>query len=644
MALFNYSEQYSKIQQYISTSTNTVGESDLLKLFFSADSAGAGHLITHGIDFTPTYSGGKRGLVPGNSGTLATTYLRGDGWKALWSQADEDAAKATGSTDAEKATNLNNYLAQTLVSAGDVKTWISNSFSTQDAMRFKGTLAVSGTTVTGVNGGTGGFPTTCEIGDTYKISGSGTVAGQTVGTGDLLICYKDGASTTLNSADYWTIVQDNVEALVTHTVNGTAYHLYSSDTNLASGITIYAPTSSGTSTGLVLTSVKGGTPVWTAQSSITAGEVTNSLSAGTGITLKTSGGTAQSYNGSAAISVNLNAATTSTLGGVKIMAQAQSTLWGDTSSNKDTTQATLSINNGALYITRQNVINALGYTPGASSSTITGIVLGDANTDSANETVKSSPYLNILAGTTVVGSVQIKSGTGITASAASGVLTISQNSANTSTIGGIKVGKVDSSYAVTTQTSGTFSADITSGKYYAVELDKNNKAFVYVPWISSVFSSTADGLVPKSTGNTSSSKASTTTYLLGSDAKWYQLPTTAFEGTWRNIKVKGTEILSSAPKNSSGNANPALNLTAGGHTSITAIQSNNAYTGEVKISSTWRDIKTASTSDPYTTSSIGDNTLEFANSATGGIWTVGGSKLTSYLVWYNIDSGEYELV
>jgi len=41
-----------------------------------------------------------RGLVPGNSGTLNKTFLRGDGWSALWTAADETAS-AVGNTTAQ---------------------------------------------------------------------------------------------------------------------------------------------------------------------------------------------------------------------------------------------------------------------------------------------------------------------------------------------------------------------------------------------------------------------------------------------------------------------------------------------------------------------------------------------------------------
>ena len=75
-------------------------------------------------------------------------------------------------------------------------------------------------------------------------------------------------------------------------------------------------------------------------------------------------------------------------------------------------------------------------------------------------------------------------GTGLSISGSggtSGTTTYSLKTASTDEIGGVKVGKDNSSYAVTASTS-SISADVTSGKYYAVEVDKNDKAFVYVPW------------------------------------------------------------------------------------------------------------------------------------------------------------------
>ena len=87
-----------------------------------------------------------------------------------------------------------------------------------------------------------------------------------------------------------------------------------------------------------------------------------------------------------------------------------------------------------------------------------------------------------------VTSITLTQGDGITVSSSgsaitsSGSRTISLNTATTDVIGGIKIAKDNSSYEVTANTSPTISADVSGDKYYAVEIDKNDKAYVYVPW------------------------------------------------------------------------------------------------------------------------------------------------------------------
>jgi hypothetical protein len=89
------------------------------------------------------------------------------------------------------------------------------------------------------------------------------------------------------------------------------------------------------------------------------------LSLGAGLTFGTAGVT---YNGSAARTISLVAATTTTIGGVIV--------------DKDSTNKTISVTSaGSIYLTKQNVINALGYDPAAEDSwrpiTIRGVSIGD---------------------------------------------------------------------------------------------------------------------------------------------------------------------------------------------------------------------------------------------------------------------------
>jgi hypothetical protein len=100
-------------------------------------------------------------------------------------------------------------------------------------MRFKGVITIDGEgniSNTTEAGTVSGFPTSCEVGDAYKVSGntvgnSSQIVGEVVSTGDMVICIKAGTG-SLNDGQYWTIVQDNVEHLITYTLNGTAFKLY----------------------------------------------------------------------------------------------------------------------------------------------------------------------------------------------------------------------------------------------------------------------------------------------------------------------------------------------------------------------------------------------------------------------------------
>lgn len=353
MALLNFANTYAEISGNISLPESTSG--DFVKLFFSKD----GHIISHGKDFTPTFTPNMRGLVPISRGK-ATEIFRGN---ATWAEiTTADLPIASSVSDAI----TNGTTSTTILNTQQIVEYVGNAFAANDAMRYKGTITYSNGkytthTVAGVE--VQGFPTKCEVGDTYRVTSQGTYAGQTCSAGDLLICIQDGTGSGLNTAAYWTAVEANINGQVKHTVNGTSIYVYSSSTNT---FTIYAPTTSGTQ-GQVLLSNGSSAPIWAAQSTLVVGEakkVSNALSLGAGLTF---GASRATYNGSVARTISLVAATTTTIGGVIV--------------DKDSTNKTISVTSaGSIYLTKQNVINALGYDPASKDTwrpiTISGVSIG----------------------------------------------------------------------------------------------------------------------------------------------------------------------------------------------------------------------------------------------------------------------------
>lgn len=354
MALLNFANTYAEISGNLSLPESTSG--DFVKLFFSKD----GHIISHGKDFTPTFTPNMRGLVPISSGK-ATEIFRGN---ATWAEiTTADLPIASSISDAI----TNGTASTTILNTQQIVEYVGNAFAANDAMRYKGTITYSNGsytthTVAGVE--VQGFPTKCEVGDTYRVTSQGTYAGQTCSAGDLLICIQDGTGSGLNTAAYWTAVEANINGQVKHTVNGTSIYVYSNSTNT---FTIYAPTTGGTQ-GQVLLSKGSAAPTWAAQSTLVVGEakkVSNALSLGAGLTFGTAGVT---YNGSAARTISLVAATTTTIGGVIV--------------DKDSKNKTISVTSaGSIYLTKQNVINALGYDPASKDTwrpiTIGGVSIGE---------------------------------------------------------------------------------------------------------------------------------------------------------------------------------------------------------------------------------------------------------------------------
>lgn len=349
MAILNFANTYQEIADKLTLTESNSG--DYIKLYFSKD----GHIITHGKDFTALFKAGVNGLVPGSNG-LEKEILRGNGtWAELTT------------SDLPMASTIQEASATNLLSAQQIIQYVGESFAANDAMRYKGTISFANGAYTTVSTGgiaTAGFPTKCEIGDTYRVTSQGQYAGQTCSLGDLLICIQDGEGDSLNAREYWTAVETNINGSVIHSLNNSPFEVYSSSTTT---FTWFAPTSGGIQNQVLLSSGNSA-PVWKNQSELRVGEaskVTNALLAGVGLSF---GSDSASYDGSTTRTLRLLIASTSTLGGVII--------------DKDHTNKTISITDeGSIYLTAQNIINALGYDPGGSNSwrpiTIGGNSIGD---------------------------------------------------------------------------------------------------------------------------------------------------------------------------------------------------------------------------------------------------------------------------
>lgn len=226
MALLNFATSYNDVADKLKLSPSETG--DYIKLYFTKD----GHIITHGVDYIPW----GIGIIPIDKLPVDNTVADN---KHLW----------------DSKTILDK---------------INQSFVANDAMRFKGTIGLTSANNYIINGTEAEFPSkTAEVGDTYRVVTAGRYDGIQCEVGDLLICIT-ADSTGKNTA--WTVAQTNINGQIYHTINGVQKGFYSNDTDTFS---IFAPTTAG-ALGQVLTS-KGGNsaPIWTNQSEIIAGGLTD---------------------------------------------------------------------------------------------------------------------------------------------------------------------------------------------------------------------------------------------------------------------------------------------------------------------------------------------------------------------------------
>lgn len=226
MALLNFATTYNEVEEKLHLGQSNNG--DYIKLYFTKD----GHIISHGVDYTPWGTGTiPINRLPINNNEASNDYL----WDSL-----------------------------------TIQNKINQSFTANDAMRFKGTIGLKSPNNYIINENDAEFPSkTAAVGDTYRVVSSGRYAGIQCEVGDLLICIT-ADSTGINTA--WTVAQTNINGQIYHTINGVQKGFYSNDTDTFS---IFAPTTAG-APGQVLTSRGGNSaPIWANQSEIIAGGLTD---------------------------------------------------------------------------------------------------------------------------------------------------------------------------------------------------------------------------------------------------------------------------------------------------------------------------------------------------------------------------------
>lgn len=256
MALLNFALTYSEVSDRLTLPEATSGQ--YVELVFTKD----GHIVTHGTDFTPTFTAGKRGLVPGSNGQQ-NEFLRGNGKWLSVTTADLPIATSVSDAISSQTTNT------TILSTQQIIEYVSSNMAASDAMVYKGTISYSGGTYTThtVDGqDVEGFPTKCKVGDTYRVTSNGTYGGQVCSNGDLITCIKDGSGSSLNTAEYWTAIEANINGTTTHKINDTGYTVYTS--NPGSSFSIFAPTTGGTAGQILISNGSTSAPSWVDQSTI----------------------------------------------------------------------------------------------------------------------------------------------------------------------------------------------------------------------------------------------------------------------------------------------------------------------------------------------------------------------------------------
>lgn len=210
-----------------------------------------------------------------------------------------------------------------LATTAFVQTAVSSGIAASDAMIIKGTIGTSGTVTA--------LPTTYKTGWTYRVTSAGTYAGQVCEIGDLIIALIDRNGSGNANSD-WCVAQTNINGAITGVKSGDAY-IQTSQTG--SVVTITHKDVASTNTTSSVSPAHGGkfTTVKTVTRD-TKGHIT-------GVDTQTV---------TLPAVYTLPTASSSVLGGVK-------------------TGSNITNSSGTISLSKQNVINALGYTPATESET-----------------------------------------------------------------------------------------------------------------------------------------------------------------------------------------------------------------------------------------------------------------------------------
>lgn len=353
MAVLNITNQF--IDAHLSRSPK--------ELIFTKDK----HIVTHGVDFLADYKSHTRGLIPNYDLGDEKGVFGHNGWAKITAEMLPiltDLNNATDNTTIPTSNAVKLYLSS----------FVQSEINAAQRMQFKGIIGISAGKIyhkpVGSETTVEGMPTTASVGDTYLVGESGTLAEETVQAGDMIICkqaYSEQTSGT-NTKSYWFVIQRNLDLKTTTlTIGNQTASVFS---NTDQSFTIYNPKDAGT-TGQILVSKGNTTPEWqslglTIDSNGTISHTIGStgtatisaLSSGLGLYFSDN---ATSYNGGVARTINLAKATKTTLGGVIV---GDNITLGDGSTEytkPDGTKTTPAI--GTIYLTKDDVIGALGYTP-----------------------------------------------------------------------------------------------------------------------------------------------------------------------------------------------------------------------------------------------------------------------------------------